>query len=271
MFRHWTQLLLLLVAPIVISLAVALALPNTYQAKATLWALRLYQTDTSQAGVAAVSAASSGQPTPAGTQAAVLTELLQTHVFVASVAEAAGIGSASGSQAPGTPTPPSDAVLSALAHQVQVAAKGDHLVAITYSSDDPRMAQQVIAAVIQQYAIFMGSQQTGSQGTASTAFYNILDAPAVPSKPESRGTRLLLAGGAGLGLSILAGMLYVVMLVRRDHIVYDPRDVHDATRLPVIAQLPTISRAAVDLSWDSVTVSSSASVAGGLDGDAAIR
>jgi hypothetical protein len=133
------------------------------------------------------------------------------------------------------------------------------------------MAQQVIAAVIQQYAIFMGSEQAGWQGTASTASYDILDAPAVPSKPESRGTRLLLAGGAGLGLAILAATLYVVMLVRRDHTVYDSRDVHGATGLPVIAQLPTLSRKAVDFSWDTVTVHSSASVAGSLDGDAAFR
>lgn len=242
MFRHAKQLILLLVVPTLIGLAIAVfVLPPAYEAKATLWALRIYRTDTTNA------AASNPQATPGGTQAAALSELLQTRVFVVGVAEAAGIGAPAGSDLSSGSTSPSDAQLDELSQQIHITAQGDNLVGITYSNTDPRVAQRVVQAVVQQYGQFIVSQGGSSSSTTADAFFNVLDAPELPIKADLR-ARLVLGGGVGLALAILATLLYVVILARRDHAVYDSRDVQNVAELPVIMQLPTLSPAAVSIS-----------------------
>jgi capsular polysaccharide biosynthesis protein len=242
--RHAKQLILLLVVPTLIGIAIAVfVLPPTYQAKATLWALRIYRTDTSNA-------ATNLQATPGGTQAAALSELLQTRVFVVGIAEAAGIGATAGSDASSNSGSPSDAQVNELSQQIHIAAQGDNLVGITYSNSDPHLAQRVVQAVVQQYGEFIVTQGTSSPSTA-TAFFNVLDAPALPIKPDLR-ARLLLGGGVGVALGVLATLLYAVILARRDHAVYDSQDVQNVAGLPVIMQLSTLSPATVSLSAGSV-------------------
>ena len=242
--RHAKQLILVLVVPAAIGIAIAVfVLPPTYQAKATLWALRIYRTDTSNA-------TSNPQATPGGTQAAALSELLQTRVFVVDIAQAAGIGAA-GSDASSNFGSPSDAQLSELSQQIHVAAQGDNLVGITYSNSDPRLAQRVVQAVVQQYGEFIVTQGTSTPSTA-TVFFNVLDVPVLPIKPDLR-ARLLLGGGVGVAVGVLATLLYAVILARRDHAVYDSQDVQNVAGLPVIMQLSTFSPTAVSLSAGSVS------------------
>lgn len=245
-FRHAKQLSLMLAVPTLIGLAIAvIALPPGYQAKATLWALRMYRTDTSDS-------ASNPQSTPASTQATALSELLQTHVFVLSIAETAGIGSTAGSGASSTLASPSGAQLSDLSQHIQVTAQGDNLVDITYSNSDPHAAQRVVQAVIQQYGKFTVSLGTSSPGTTASTFFNVLDAPALSSTSASWVKLLLGAGAVALALAILAAIVYIVILARRDHAVYSAQDVQSVAGLPVIMQLPTLSPAAVFLSASSV-------------------
>lgn len=253
-FRHARQLLLLLMVPTLIGLVVAaIVLPTTYQAKATLWALRIYRTDTS-------SPSSTSQATPAGTQATALSELLQTRAFMASVAVAAGVGSNTSSNL----ASPSDAQLSDLSQHIQVTAQGTNLMNITYSNRNPRMAQKVVQAVIQEYSQFTVSLGGSSPSIPASAVFSVLDAPTVPSKPESLVKRLLGGAALGLAVAILAAILYVVTLVRRDHAVYSSQDVQKVVGLPVIMQVPTLSPAVVSFSVN--LVNSDARAAGSLDG-----
>lgn len=262
MFRHSKQLILLLIVPTLIGLAIAVfVLPPTYQAEATLWALRIYRTDTSNAS------ASNPQSTPGGTQAAALTELLQTHVFVVGIAEVAGIGQTAGSSLSSGLASPSDAQLKELSQQIHVTAQGDNLVDITYSNSDPHLAQRVVQAVIQLYGEFTVSQGTASSSNTTGVYFNVLDAPALPTKPDSLTKRLLGGGGVALALAILVATLYVVILARRDHAVYNSQDAQKVAGLPIIMQLPTLSPAAVSL---STGLGSDARGAGSQDGSGVV-
>src|SRR5438876_10758232 len=86
-FRHPMQLLLMLIFPIVVGLAVAYVLPRSYQSSASLWALRRY------AIIGATGPESDLQSTPATTQVAALSELLQSRDFSLAVAKATDLPS----------------------------------------------------------------------------------------------------------------------------------------------------------------------------------
>ena len=78
-------------------------------------------------------------------------------------------------------------------------------------------------------------------GIGSTGLFTVLDPPVVPRRPESQLLVLLAAGGIGLGVALLACILYLAVVVRRDQTIYTVHDVQKATTLPVALQIPLIS------------------------------
>ncbi len=84
------------------------------------------------------------------------------------------------------------------------------------------------------------NQQISNQGTSSDGFFKILDKPILPRQPESRMKQLLIGGGAGLGLALLACAFYLAIMIRRDRTIYSVRDIQKITALPVSLQIPLL-------------------------------
>ena len=55
--------------------------------------------------------------------------------------------------------------------------------------------------------------------------------PQVPYQPVSRTKNYLIGGGAGLVVALLACVIYLVIVVRRDHGVYSAEDLQDVVAL----------------------------------------
>jgi uncharacterized protein involved in exopolysaccharide biosynthesis len=89
------------------------------------------------------------------------------------------------------------------------------------------------------------SQEISAQGAGSDNLFKVLDAPALPDRPVSRLKTLLLGGGVGLGIAVLACILYVLIAIRRDRTVYTPLDLQKVTALPVIMQIPHLAETTV--------------------------
>ena len=71
--------------------------------------------------------------------------------------------------------------------------------------------------------------------------FRIVDQPVVARQPVSRLKLLLTAFATGLALALLACAVYVIILVRRDRVVYTVRDLQKITNVPVVMQLPSLS------------------------------
>jgi uncharacterized protein involved in exopolysaccharide biosynthesis len=291
---------------------IALVLPRSYQSAATLWALQRYKV------IGATGPDMDSVSTPAQSQAAALSELLRTRTFVLSVAHATKLAAAlhlnPGSQ---NAQARDDALFKEISTAVQVTALGYNLLVITYTNQDPHVAQQVVAAVIQNYAAqsekfstaeaqsllnnfrmqlanakdnedvataaeahylsthpalanltqsqlltdpqyaMLDAQRLQAQTTvqniqttidtiyqeiaaqgSSNSLFRVQDAPVVPDQPVSHMGLLLIAGGIGLGIALLACTLYILILVRRDHAVYSIIDLQKVTSLPIVMRLP---------------------------------
>jgi hypothetical protein len=76
----------------------------------------------------------------------------------------------------------------------------------------------------------------------AAALYLVLDKPQVPDKPDSRTKDFVLGGVLGLVLALLIGTLAIVFSLRRDHSIYRPADLAKVTDLPVIMQVPHLTR-----------------------------
>ena len=105
--------------------------------------------------------------------------------------------------------------------------------------DAQRLHAQFAVQTIQN-EITTIKQAVNTQGTTANSLFQVIDAPALLNRPVSRLKLYPTAGGVGLGLSILAYALYIVMLVRRDHAVYTPFDLQKVTTTPVIMQFPQL-------------------------------
>ncbi len=90
-------------------------------------------------------------------------------------------------------------------------------------------------------------QAVNTQGVTANSLFQVIDTPTLPNQPVSRLKLYLTAGGVGLGLTILAYALYIVILVRRDHAVYTPLDLQKVTSTPVVMQFPQLSARTVSL------------------------
>ncbi|HMC09184.1 MAG TPA: hypothetical protein VKL22_07680 [Actinomycetota bacterium] len=151
-FRHP----ILLSAPIIIALVVGIGYeakqPRKWVAWATVWCDSPVPNDSTVFST-------TSQP-PSGGQAAVFTELLQTHAFQASVGAHSPWASylASHSQAD------DDRVLGRIVGSISVSTPGPHVLAISASGATPEQAAQLATAVTTQYISgVVGTEQTRAQ------------------------------------------------------------------------------------------------------------
>lgn len=143
-FRHPMQLFLMFLVPVVIGLAIAYVLPRSYQSSASLWALRRYEI------IGATGPESDLQATPASTQVAALSELLQSRDFSLAVAKATDLPSTL-KLSSNVPQLVDDALSQEIAKNVIVTVRGNNLYEITYTNKNPHVAYQVVAAVIKEF------------------------------------------------------------------------------------------------------------------------
>jgi len=319
-FRRPVQLLLFIILLPLVSAAIAYALPRSYESTARLWALHPYQAiGTTQQ---AIDPQTNTPITPAQSQVNTLSELLQTRGFTRLVVKGTTLASTLGldSAVLANPQRLDDALFQEISQHVKVVVIGYDLFSISYANHDPKVAQQVIEAVIQNYdvqsqqfnlatgqkllesyqaqlvsarqaaaaataaeTLYLRShpaltangasplsdlryaqldaqrletqtklqdiqtsidtinQEIDTQGLGADSLFRVLDPPFVANQPVSRLGLLLTAGGTGLGLGLLACILYIVILVRRDHSVRTALDLRKVTALQIVMQLPHLT------------------------------
>jgi hypothetical protein len=114
------------------------------------------------------------------------------------------------------------------------------------SLDATRVQAQTTVQNIQQ-TINTIQQLIGTQGTSVSSLFQVLDPPQTPDRPVSRTRSYLVGGGAGLGIALLAIVLFLVILVRRDRSIYSPAELQHVAALPMVMQLPNFSPGTVSL------------------------
>ena len=128
-------------------------------------------------------------------------------------------------------------------------------------TNDPQLASLDAARVQAQTAV-QNIQATintikesiGAQGTNVSTLFQVLDAPQVPDRPVSRFKYYLVGGGAGLALALLASVLFLAILVRRDHTMYSEVELQHIVALPVVMQLSNLSPTTISLLTESATL-----------------
>jgi hypothetical protein len=145
-FRHPFQLLLLLVLLPVIGFGIAYSLPRSYQSQASLFAIQRYVI------IGATGAESDLLATEAQTQATALSELLQTRYFALQVAYQTSLSKTESPAIQADKQALDDALYQEISTHVVVAPQGDHVYTILYTNRDAVVAQQVVQAVIDEFA-----------------------------------------------------------------------------------------------------------------------
>lgn len=148
-FRHPIQLLVMLLVPVIIALGVAYVLPRSYQSSASLWALKRYEI------IGATGPESNLLATPADTQVAALSEMLQSRAFALAVAKSTDVASTLklSQQELSDPQLLDDALILEISQHVQVISKGYNLYEITYINKNAHVAYQVVQAVITEFRL----------------------------------------------------------------------------------------------------------------------
>lgn len=90
-------------------------------------------------------------------------------------------------------------------------------------------------------------QAITTQGTQSSTLFQVVDTPQVPYQPVSRTKNYLIGGGAGLVVALLACVIYLVIVVRRDQGVYWAEDLQEVVAYPIIMQVPNLTSNAISL------------------------
>ena len=144
-FRHQLQLAIMILAPILIALLVVMAQPRAYEASTTLWALQRYSV------IGATGPEADLTATPASTQATAVQELLQTRSFSLSVANETGLASTFPAATRNNVNALNDALFTEISKNVRVTPNGYNLYQIVYDNKDPKIAEQVIAAVVDRF------------------------------------------------------------------------------------------------------------------------
>jgi hypothetical protein len=88
-------------------------------------------------------------------------------------------------------------------------------------------------------------QSISTQGTQVETLFQVIDTPQI--LPVSRTKNYLFGGGIGLAIALLASIIYLVILVRRDRGIYSPDDLQSLVAFPIIMQLPNLKPATVSL------------------------
>ncbi len=316
LFRRPLQLLLLIVFLPVIGVAIVyVVIPRSYQSSASLWAYYRY------AVIGLTGPETDLTSTPAQTQATALTEMLQTRNFDLTVANISHLASTLSADVQANHQLRDDTLASDISQHVLVSGQGYNLFTISYTNQNPQIAQQVVQAVIQNYeaqslifANTVGKQflskdqsdlnkaqqalqaaiaaesnyisshrnltpaslsadphynllQTQTQQAQTTvaniqvniatindqlnsqSLFKVVDSP--NAQGLSRTKTYLTGGGVGLGVALVACLLYIVLAVRRDRTVHSSLDLEQITALPVIMQLPQLNNTTMSLLLES--------------------
>ncbi len=91
--------------------------------------------------------------------------------------------------------------------------------------------QSTVASLSQQIALQNGNQDT---------FFKVIDSPIAPDVAVSRTKTFTTYGGAGVGIGLAACVLYILVLVRRDHALYTIRDLQKVSTYPILMQFPQL-------------------------------
>ncbi len=90
-------------------------------------------------------------------------------------------------------------------------------------------------------------QSIGTVGSNPNSLFKVVDIPQVSNRPVSRSKDYLVAGGGGLAIGLLACMIYLIILVRRDRGIYSDSDLQRAVAIPAIMQLPILTKETISL------------------------
>jgi hypothetical protein len=314
-FRHITQILMLIVLLPGIGLAIAYVMvPRTYQSGASVWALQRY------AVIGATGLESDLSSTPAETQATALTELLKTESFAISVAKHTDLAT-SLKLSPAVLNDPNqlNGILYGEILKVQATPVGYNLFSVSYIGPNPRTAQEVVQATIQEfgqqsvvlsvaeaqnllasfqkqlttaqqeaqnattaeatylrdhpgintnsdpeYQSLNGQRQQADQneqniqgeidtteqalstnGTSVSTLYTVMDPPSLPTLAQSRSSKFLTGAGIGLGVAVIASLIYLLILIGRDRAIYSVSDFQDLVDVSIIMRFPQLRKTSV--------------------------
>jgi hypothetical protein len=147
-FRRLPLLLLIIVVLPVVSVAITyFVVPRSYLSSASLWALRRYEI------IGDTAVQPNPPPTPAETQVAALSTLLQTRDFDLAVANQANVALMLDASIAQVPALRDKALFDDIAKHVLVVSQGNNLLTINYANRDAQVAQKVVAAVVQNFAL----------------------------------------------------------------------------------------------------------------------
>jgi uncharacterized protein involved in exopolysaccharide biosynthesis len=123
----------------------------------------------------------------------------------------------------------------------------EHQLSATQAAVDPQyqllvaqsnQANAVVGAI--QNDINTVQQQLATLSSGSSGLYIVQDAPAVPDRAVSRTKTVLVAGGIGLAVGLVAAIGYLLILVRLDQTLYSLADVGAVAPYPVLVQIPRL-------------------------------
>jgi uncharacterized protein involved in exopolysaccharide biosynthesis len=114
------------------------------------------------------------------------------------------------------------------------------------AQNDPQY--QTLASAVQQASTNLTNIENNYNGLAAQIaelnqpLFLTVDAPTVPTQPESRVKSLMIGGGVGLVIGLLAAIGYFLILVRLDQSVYSSADLPVITDYPVLIQIQKLPR-----------------------------
>ena len=114
-----------------------------------------------------------------------------------------------------------------------------------YLQEQALQAQQNLQNI--QTGMSTLQQDITTHAVIASTLYQVVDAPAVPTRPLSRVKTLLLGAGAGLAIALLACTLFIVLAMSRDRKVYTSSDLQKVIAYPVVMELPRLSSKTVSV------------------------
>ncbi len=116
-----------------------------------------------------------------------------------------------------------------------------------YAALDQQRLQDQYSVQSIQTSVGTLNQEINAQGTNSVSLFKEIDPPLVPGLPLSRTKQFLVDGGIGLAIGLIACIVYMLIMVRRDRAIYISRDLEKFAAMPVLMQLPHLKSAEVGL------------------------
>lgn len=112
----------------------------------------------------------------------------------------------------------------------------------TLLNNETQQAQATVQSI--QTRIDTVNQELNDQGGGADSLFKVVDSP-TGAKPTSRTRTYLTAGGIGAGVALLAIVLLLIIMVRRDRSLYTPQDVQKVSPYPVLMQVSHFAPATV--------------------------